>query len=405
MFCYNEIRHRNINNRANSPFKRQHRPPSPNIVRQNALKQNTNNINNTVNVNNINDDFQSKIDELYKFANIINNNVPNNKINDIMNNIGVKFNIDNNTNNNNNNTNNNNNNNTNNTNNNNNNNVNNDINNNITSKLLSNINIKNSNDKKNIIYGIKKTILSDYNSLYISSNSNDFKIGLNKNVNEHTSIYDCFYLFPNISEINTKNETNIINEKKVEYFENKFEQHDIQYFPLDFIPCGINIPMKCIEHNYTKLIIKNIYWNIFQTINIENYTGNELLCTVPEKSEYIYKKIQLYLHIELHSQIVNNNNHKILPYKNDKYKISTPANSCLYKSIPIEIGTLNGSYFNLIQIDLLKDIDISCALLCLKISVPNSSSNVLKGFDKYSKLYHGFIPFSQFIVSLDYELV
>ena len=328
----NDTRYRGIPNRYNnlniSPNKRYISP----IINQENNKE---------------DDFQRKIDELYKFANI--NNIETNKV---------------------------------------------DI-----PSEKNNKNIQN----KTLIYGIKKTILSDYNSLYISSNSNDFKIGINKNIDNDRTIYDCFYLFPNISEINTKNETNIINEKKVEYFENKMESFDIQYFPIDFIACGINIPMKTSTSTYNKLIIKNIYWNIFQTINSENYKDNELLCIVPDKNDYVYKKIQLYLNFELHSQI--GNHPKILPYNNHKNKCQTPANTCLYKSIPIEIESLNGCNFYPIEINLLKDINISNALLCLKVSVPNSCSDILKGFDKNSKLYHGFIPFSQFIVSLDYEIL
>ena len=200
------------------------------------------------------DDFQRKIDELYKFANI--NNLENNKIDPILlNNNEKKSSI--------------------------NNQINSpiNINNQINSSLnniINDIDIKkelhhnpsmlysNSSEqsyKKNIVYGIKKTILSDYNSLYMSSNSSDFKIGVNKNINQNRTIYDCFYLFPNISEINTKNETNIINEKKVEYFENKIEPYDIQYFPIDFIPCGINIPMKTSINIYNKFVI--IFMNIY----------------------------------------------------------------------------------------------------------------------------------------------
>jgi len=379
-FVYNQIKYSGIGNRgnnrrSNSPQRRGASPirnisppraVSPKLLNQHRQESNE-------------DDFQKKIDELYKFANI--NNLENNRIDPSVfsvseNNVFSSNKVS--------------------------------ENNVLENYIKNNSKIKNQNidsgsrTKENIVYGIKKTILSDFNSLYTSSNSNDLKIGVNKNINQNRTIYDCFYLFPNISEINTKNETNIINEKKVDYFENKIEHYDIQYFPIDFIPCGINIPMKTSEIKYGKLVIKNIFWNIFQSINVDNYRDNELLCTVPEKNDYIYKKIQLYLHFELHSQITNS---KLLPYKNDKHKNPTPANSCLYKSIPIEIGTLNGSYFNSIEINLSKDIDISCALLCLKVSVPDCCSEILKGFDKYSKLYHGFIPFSQFIVSLDYEIV
>jgi len=259
--------------------------------------------------------------------------------------------------------------------------------------------------KKNLLYGIKKTILSDFNHLYTSSNNNDFKIGLNKNINQNKLIFDCFYLFPNIIEINSKTETNTINEKKIEYFENKYEKNDIQYFPIDYVSCGSTIPMKNQNTYFNKLIIRSIYWNIYQTISNEFYKNNELLALIPEKNDFVYKKIGLYLHFELHSQISHNESNKILPYQNNKLKLPTPANTCLYKSIPIEISNLNGSYFNPIEIPLLKDLNISCAILCLKVSVPDFCQESLKGFDKNNKVFCGHIPFSQFIVNFDYELV
>ena len=263
--------------------------------------------------------------------------------------------------------------------------------------------------EKNLIYGIKKTILSDFNYLYQSSNSNDFKISINKNYNKDIFIYDSFYLFPNISEINTKTETNIINEKKIEMFNNKNNIHDIQYFPIDFIPCGVNIPLKSPNKYFNKIIIKNIFWNIFQTINSKNYESDELLCIVPNKNDFIYKKINIQINFELHSQISKNiskiYNDKILPYKNDKIKYSTPANSCIYKVLNISIDKLNGSYFKDIEIELLKELCIDCALLCLRISVPNESIDILKGYDKNNNLSFGNIPFSQFIINFDYELI
>jgi len=266
-----------------------------------------------------------------------------------------------------------------------------------------------SNEKKNLIYGIKKTILSDFNYLYQSSNSNDFKITINKNYNKNIFIYDSFYLFPNISEINTKTETNIINEKKIEMFNNKNDIHDIQYFPIDFVPCGVNIPLKSPNKYFHKIIIKNIFWNIFQTIPSNNYESDELLCIVPNKNDFIYKKINIQINFELHSQISKNiskkYNDKILPYKNDKIKYSTPANSCLYKVLDIHINKLNGSYFEDLEIELFKELCIDCALLCLRISIPSESMDILKGYDKNNNLLCGNIPFSQFIINFDYELI
>lgn len=259
-------------------------------------------------------------------------------------------------------------------------------------------------EKKNIIYGIKKTILSDFNYLNYSSNNNDFSIGINKN-NKNQCIYDCFYLFPNISEINTKNETNIINEKKVEIFKHSY-YNTIQYFPIDFIPCGITIPLKSKTAIFTKLIIKNIFWNIFQSINIKNYSNNELLSIVPDKSDFIYKNVELEINFELHSQVSQNiiDKYNILPYKNLNIRNATPANSCLFDISNIKINTLNGSYFDNLEINLLPNLDIHCALLCIKISVPESTVENLKGFDKNNNIFYGNIPFSQFILNFDYEL-
>ena len=263
--------------------------------------------------------------------------------------------------------------------------------------------------KQNIIYGIKKTILSDFNYLYQSSNSNDFKIGINKSCNKNIFIFDSFYLFPNISEINTKNETNIINEKKVEVFNNRNEISDKQYFPIDFVPCGINVPLKSSNRSFRKIIIKNIYWNIFQSIDSNNYELDELLCIIPQKNNMCYAKISLNINFELHSQLSSNlfkkYSSKILPYKNSKITYTTPANSCLYKVVNVKINKLNGSYFQNIEIELLEELEIECALLCLRVSVPDESIEILKGNDKNNNISCGTIPFSQFILNFDYELI
>ena len=293
----------------------------------------------------------------------------------------------------------------------NNNNFNNNFNNNIKNNF--NNNIKNNSSislsKKEVFFGIKKTILSDFNHLNNSSNSNDFKISINKNMNRNSNIFDTFYLFPNISEINTKNETNIVNEKKVDIFTNINNNNDKQYFPIDFVACGINIPLRSPTTVYKKLIIKNIFWNIFQSININKYISDELLSIVPERNDFSYKSIKLQINFELHSQINNNIiqllGNRILPYRNFDMKNTTPANSCLYSSSVIEINSLNGSIFNNLEIDLCTDLDIQCALLCVKISVPDDCAQILKGSDKTDRPHYGYIPFSQFILNFDYDLI
>jgi hypothetical protein len=274
---------------------------------------------------------------------------------------------------------------------------------NVSNNINDDIN-NNKNDKeitKSLIYGIKKTILSDFNHLYQSSNTNDFKIGLNKNILlNNNKIFDCFYLFPNISEINTKSETNIINEKKIEIFYNNLNPNDIQYFPIDFIACGSNIPLLSKNKYYSKIRIKNIFWNIFQSINSSNYKLNEILCIVPNKDDYIYKNINLQVNFELHSQIISEE----LPYKNNNIRQITPANTCLYQIPNIQISNLNGSNFHFLEINLNPNLKLECALLCIKISVPCSHIYILEGMDKNNRLSYGNIPFSQFILNFEYEL-
>ena len=244
--------------------------------------------------------------------------------------------------------------------------------------------------KKSIIYGIKKKILPEF------SQCNDFKLELNND-----NIFDCFYLFPNISE------TNIINEKRINIFHNVNERYDCQYFPIDYVACGISVPLKNNTESYSKIKIKNIFWSIFQSLN----TDNELYGIIPNKNDYIYKKIKFQVNFELHAQIpfekMKSLDYKILPYMDvaNKNINITPANTCLYKILSFEINTKDGSNFNEYEINFIKELDIQCALLCVKISLTEQSINILKGLNKFGKLSYGHIPFSQFILNFDYEII
>jgi len=160
--------------------------------------------------------------------------------------------------------------------------------------------------------------------------------------------------------------------------------------------------------SFKKIIIKNLYWNIFQSIDQEKYKNNELLCITTDINDFVYKKISLQINIELHSQVslnmIEKYSNKILPYRNENIKNCYASNNCLYKALIYSIDTLNGSNFDNLEIDLLENLDIKCALLCIKISVPDESISILKGYDKYNKSYYGYIPFSQFILNFDYEV-
>ena len=167
--------------------------------------------------------------------------------------------------------------------------------------------------------------------------------------------------------------------------------------------------MKYDGHSYKKIIIKNLYWNIFQSIDSKNYENDELLCVTTDVSDFVYKKIKLQINIELHSQLslntIENYSNHILQYRNENIKNSYASNTCLYKALIYSIDTLNGSNFDNLEIDLLEELDIKCALLCIKISVPDECLNTLKGYDKYNKSFYGYIPFSQFILNFDYEVL
>jgi hypothetical protein len=260
---------------------------------------------------------------------------------------------------------------------------------------------------KGALFGIKKTPHSDFNFANVSSNSSDFKICLN---NKKLEIYDCFYLSPNILEINSKTDTNIINEKKVEIFKNKTDINDIHYFPIDYSPTGILLPLK--EHS-NKIIIKNIYWNIFQSIKNDKFDNNEILCVIPERTEYINAHVKLQINFEVHTNVSKKIEDKygdvILPYKNivrgqKKDSVINPSLTCVQTVQSFKIENLSGSNNNNFEFNIPSEFNLSSVLLCVKISVPNEVVPIMKGYDKSRNDYYGSIPFSQFILNFDYEV-
>ena len=148
---------------------------------------------------------------------------------------------------------------------------------------------------------------------------------------------------------------------------------------------------------------------MIQSINTEKieYKNNEILCFVPNISEYNLKNIKLQINFEIHNQISGiieekfSNN--ILPYKNSNITNLNPANTCLTKVSSIIIENVNGCIENDIIIDLPEKLDLNSVLLCAKISIPNESFHVLNGYDKNQMISHGYIPFSQFLLQFDYQ--
>ena len=66
---------------------------------------------------------------------------------------------------------------------------------------------------------------------------------------------------------------------------------------------------------------------------------------------------------------------------------------------------IKDSFADSIVINLDSNFNIDCALLCIKISVPNESVDSLLGLDRVNIPLYGYIPFSQFILNFDYEII
>ena len=259
------------------------------------------------------------------------------------------------------------------------------------------------NNLQNLTYGIKKTCNSEFNFSNTSNTISDFKIVIQKNANRNSApIYDSFYIYPNIKDLNLKTDVNIINDKKIDLFKNINDSNDVESFPIDFIPTGNIIKLK------NKLVIKNIYWNIFQSIKNENFQENEILSIIPERNEFLYSSVLLQINFELHSQVplsVQKQFSSILPYKNNSIKNPSPSNTCIFPVQKFIINNLNGQNDEEITIDIPANFSLSNALLCVRISVPNDSLNKLRGFDKNNNELYGAIPFSQLILNFDYEVI
>ena len=259
-----------------------------------------------------------------------------------------------------------------------------------------------------LIYGIKKTGITESIN-YSNNNNNNLKIKKNNNVN-NKELFDVFYLSPNILEIVGNSSNNYIHDKKVEIFKNIYDNNDIEYFPLDYLPAGYPINNKLKNNIFNKLIIKNFSWNIMQNINEYTYDELKLIGYVPNGNEYIMTDIELEISIEMHSQSTYeliNDRENIFPYRNKFIKLLNPSNTCIYstKNTKIKISDLNGTIEKNIEINLRNHRYLTSSLLCLKVNLSEDSVYFLKGHNKNNEICYGFVPFNQIIVSFDYELI
>ena len=253
------------------------------------------------------------------------------------------------------------------------------------------------------IFGIKVNSVSEKNFRNIDINNNDIKLTIRKN-NEKTVILDCFYLSPNILEINNLYNTRLA-DKKIDVFYNNYDRTDYQYFPIDQIASGTLISVKS---GLNKIRLSDIRWNIFQNIDNKIYKENEILSIVPNINELRYKPTTLHIFFEIHSQmnansIKKNDNNSLYPYARDGFKEIYCNNTCITRSKMFVINELNGNNDDGLEILFQNDTNFRNVLLCPKIGLSNQNIRDLAGMDVKMQNSYGHIPINQFVLCLNVE--
>ena len=253
------------------------------------------------------------------------------------------------------------------------------------------------------IFGIKVNSVSEKNFKNIDINNNDIKLNVRKN-NEKTLLLDCFYLSPNILEINNLYNTRLV-DKKIDIFYNNYDRTDYQYFPIDQIAAGTLISVK---NGLNKIRLSNIRWNIFQNIDNKIYKENEILSIVPNINELRYKPTTLNIFFEIHSQmnanyIKKNDNNSLYPYARDGVKEIYCNNTCITRSKVFVINELNGNDEDGLEILFQNDTNFRNVLLCPKIGLSNQNIRDLAGMDVKMQNSYGHIPINQFVLCLNVE--
>lgn len=253
------------------------------------------------------------------------------------------------------------------------------------------------------IFGIKVNSVSEKNFRNIDINNNDIKLTIRKN-NEKTVILDCFYLSPNILEINNLYNTRLA-DKKIDVFYNNYDRTDYQYFPIDQIASGTLISVKS---GLNKIRLSDIRWNIFQNIDNKIYKENEILSIVPNINELRYKPTTLHIYFEIHSQmnansIKKNDNNSLYPYARDGVKEIYCNNTCITRSKMFVINELNGNDDDGLEILFQNDTNFRNVLLCPKIGLSNQNIRDLAGMDVKMQNSYGHVPINQFVLCLNVE--
>ncbi len=300
-------------------------------------------------------------------------------------------------------------------------------------------------------FGLKKLIIPDYCEKH-GSCSSDFHISVNKYYNDliptHCSSnipFDTFYLYAGSRENNTRVEPNIVSDYKVKIYPNiQMLGAPSEPFPTHFIPSGISTPFGFINSEGKKAIgikIIKLSWNIYQTkplikmtdicsrdlqikeqnelILLENlktsfYEKNPNIIGVVQKGcDIYYPFVSLSLNIEFHSQrninlaskIVMDGTNPDAPYFDICDPVWYPNNTCRNVDDSISISTLNGMIPLHKEILFNKEINDDSLMMCVKISVPDETKELLKGYDKFGNTNYGTVYFSNFSVSIITETI
>ena len=273
------------------------------------------------------------------------------------------------------------------------------VNNNSVNNNLINNNKNKINNKKKLIYAFKTTHNEERNFKNLHSN-NDIKLTFR---NKRTLLYDTFYLYDDINNLMTNYSLENMN---IDIFTNKDDYNDIQYFPTNAINIYGNV-IKLKKNGLNIIKLKNIVCNIKQSIN--NNTNN-IVGIMYNTNKIIEKNLSLFIFFELHTKI-NNEGYKdmeyLFPYYNNKYKQTSPNNTCLNSVKRIKINKINNNFDvdDELEISFFNQLNLDEILLYIRIGLTKKNEEELFGTDINNNQIYGYIPINEFNISFDYDVV
>jgi hypothetical protein len=262
--------------------------------------------------------------------------------------------------------------------------------------IISNVleNYKSFIPMKNATFGIHKTIFTEQNSIF-DVQRNSFRLE-----SQSPTLYSSFYLYPSQTSFIHKMDVNIIEEKKVERFVNRWNPYDNQIFPLHFIPTGIFIPIVQERGDVREIQIESIHWNIFQ---LENTSSSAIVGMVANQTHFVQKPVSLQLHLELHTQKKEVELlEELYPYEEERNS-DCGSRTCVFPVETVRISTMEGTLFQKIKWKIPPSL-FQNMLLAIRVSVPDETISTLRGMDVYQQVSMGYIPFHQFHCFVEYSI-